>query len=327
MSDINLAQSIALGLVKSVLSISGRSSKLLILIYHRVLPTPDPFWDGDLDANTFDWHMRVLHRYFNVLRLSEALELLRENKLPANSVCVTFDDGYADNHDVALPILLKYSVPATFFIAVGFLNGGRMWNDTVIESVRSAPGDVLDLSNIGVGQYDISSITNRRESLYQILERLKYLTLSERLNKANQLAKIVNVALPNDLMMTTEQLISMRDSGMEIGAHTINHPILTQVPDEEAEREIVKGREQLEELLTMPITLFAFPNGRPGKDYDERHVEMVKRVGFDYSVSTAWGAVSAKPDPFQLPRIAPWDQTAFRFALRLHQARFSKSAG
>ena len=86
--------------------------------------------------------MRVLARYFRPCGLAEGLRQLRDGGLPPRSVAVTFDDGYADNARIALPILREARVPATFFIATSYLDGGRMWNDTVIEAVRRlAPGD------------------------------------------------------------------------------------------------------------------------------------------------------------------------------------------
>jgi peptidoglycan/xylan/chitin deacetylase (PgdA/CDA1 family) len=64
---------------------------------------------------------------------------------------ITFDDGYADNVEVALPILLRYEIAADFFVSTGFLDGGRMWNDTVIEAFRATPLDRVDLGDFGLG--------------------------------------------------------------------------------------------------------------------------------------------------------------------------------
>src|SRR5581483_9499448 len=86
---------------------------------------------------------------FTPLALDEALSRMRSGSLPARALAVTFDDGYADNAVAALPILARYGVPATFFIATDFVGGGRMWNDTVIEAVRALPASVRDLSACG----------------------------------------------------------------------------------------------------------------------------------------------------------------------------------
>ena len=111
--------------------------RLSILIYHRVLQSPDPLRPGEPIVDEFRQRMNLLRRYFNPLPLVEAIDRLQAGELPERAVCVTFDDGYADNESVALPILKKSGIPATVFVATGFLNGGQMWNDTVIESIRT----------------------------------------------------------------------------------------------------------------------------------------------------------------------------------------------
>ena len=139
----------------------GRRARLSVLIYHRVLRTPDPFDQDNLLATVFERQMRVLSETFNVLRLSEAITRLKKASLPARAACITFDDGYADNHDVALPILTRLGLPATFFIATGYLNSGRMWNDSVVEAVRSTPAPALDLVDLGLHKYELATKEQR----------------------------------------------------------------------------------------------------------------------------------------------------------------------
>jgi peptidoglycan/xylan/chitin deacetylase (PgdA/CDA1 family) len=118
-------------------------------------------------------------------------------------------------------------------------------------------------------------------------------------------------------MLTTAQLRELRDNGVEIGAHTATHPILTRVEPDAAREDIAVCKETLQGILGEPVRLFAYPNGRPGHDYDASHVAVARELGFSAAVSTAWGAASAGCDLFQLPRVAPWDRTAGRYAARL----------
>src|SRR5438067_12205090 len=97
---------------------------LSILIFHRVTPAADPLLPDIPDAAAFERVVRLLVEHFNVIPLSEAAARLLRASLPPRALCITFDDGYADNHDVALPILARHGVTATFFIATGFLGGG-----------------------------------------------------------------------------------------------------------------------------------------------------------------------------------------------------------
>ena len=104
--------------------------------------------------------------------------------------------------------------------------------------------------------------------------------------------------------------------GMEIGAHTVRHPILRTLDDAAAAREIGDSRDQLAAWLGEAPPVFAYPNGVPGADYGERDVALVRRMGFGCAVSTARGAAGQGADIFQLPRFTPWDRALPRFALR-----------
>ena len=124
-------------------------SRLVILMYHRVLPEFDPLRPDDITLPVFARCMRTLKRFFNVVPLSEAVDGLRKGLLPRRSVAITFDDGYADNVTSAAPVLAELGLPATVFVTSGFLDGGRMWNDTVIESIRRTAGNSIDFDGIG----------------------------------------------------------------------------------------------------------------------------------------------------------------------------------
>lgn len=299
---------------------------LSILIYHRVVAEPDPLAPDEVCASEFDWQLAVLKRWFAVIPLREAAAHLRRGTLPVRSACVTFDDGYADNATVALPILRRHSVPATFFVATGFLDGGRMWNDSVIETVRSARGDTLDARSVGLDELPISTPALRRQAIEKLLGTLKYLPLEERQKQVDRLASESSGALPSDLMMTGDQVRQLHANGMEIGGHTATHPILTGLDPGRATREIEDGRRRLEEITGSPVKVFAYPNGKPGRDYAREHVGMVRELGFEAAVSTAWGVGHTASDPYQLPRFTPWDKTPGRFTLRLLHNTFRTRA-
>ncbi len=296
---------------------AGRRTGLSILIFHRVLPEPDPLFPDEVDARRFDRLMGWIKSWFNVLALDEAVERLSRGSLPARAAAITFDDGYADNHTVALPILQRHGLSATFFIAVGFLDGGRMFNDTVIETVRRCQQPVLDLTPLGLGRYDLRSLEAKRQAIPALLSQIKYQLLAQRLETVHAIAEMAKVVLPNDLMMTAPQVKGLHEAGMGIGAHTVHHPILARLEPEDAEREIVESREFLQALLGEPVTLLAYPNGKPETDYRREHVEMARRLGFKAAVSTAWGVARRDSDLFQLPRFTPWERPHWRFGLGL----------
>jgi peptidoglycan/xylan/chitin deacetylase (PgdA/CDA1 family) len=302
-----------------LLSRGGSQARLSILIYHRVLVQPDLLFPEECDARRFDEQMRQVVACFNVIPLSDALRALVRGTLPPRAACITFDDGYADNAEVALPILQRHGISATFFVAAGFLDGGRMWNDTVIELVRRAAGNSLDLAGIDLGRFEIETVLQRRQAINNLIDKLKYLPMESRQAKVDDMCALIPAIPPDNLMMTSDQIRVLHNAGMEIGGHTVNHPILARTKDSAVREEIGNGKEALEGIIRGRVRFFAYPNGKPGRDYLPHHPGIVKRLGFDAAVSTAHGAAVTGSDLYQLPRFTPWDRGELRFALRMAQ--------
>ena len=302
------------------LSPAGPGAKLSILIFHRVLAETDPLFPSEATLQSFDWQMALVKSLFNVLPLPEAVSRLSAGTLPARAAAITFDDGYADNYTHALPLLQKHGLHATFFIATAYLDGGRMFNDTVIESVRNTQLAHLDLGDMQLGSYELGSIAAKRHAIRQILPKIKYLLPDEREATAAQVAARAEVEnLPNDLMMTSGQLKSLHAAGMEIGGHTHRHPILAKLDREAAQKEIATGKAMLEGLLGSRVSMFAYPNGKPGTDYLPEQASIVRELGFDAAVSTSHGVSTRNSDSYQLARFTPWDAKPTAYALRLLQ--------
>ncbi|MEO6747907.1 MAG: polysaccharide deacetylase family protein [Caldimonas sp.] len=304
----------------SVLSPPGRRARLSILIFHRVLAAPDPLFPHEVDAARFDAICGWVRSWFNVLPLDQAVRDMQAGVLPERALAITFDDGYADNRLHALPILQKHGLSATFFVATGFLDGGRMWNDTVVEAIRHSTLDSLplqELPNVGLRRMPIGAVSQRRAAIDAVIQAAMYLPQGTRSNVADRLAELAGVVPSSDLMMSARQVVELHRAKMQIGAHTVSHPILTQLDDAAARTEIASSKSRLEELVCDRIRLFAYPNGRPGADYSAASVRLAREVGFDAAVSTAWGSSGPETDCFQLPRFTPWDRSRTRFAARL----------
>ena len=302
------------------LSPQGQEARLSILIFHRVLARPDPLFPEEMHAERFQRICSWLRAWYNVLPLCEASKRLANASLPARALTITFDDGYADNHDVALPILQENGLTATFFVSTGFMSGGRMWNDTLIEAVRSAKGDSLDLSGLGLPELEsvsMSTLEERRLAVGQLIKACRYMPMMQRDAATQEIARKSGGNLPSALMMNQDQLRALHAQGMELGGHTVMHPILARLAHDEARTEIKSGKEALESTLQSPVTSFAYPNGRPGEDFTQAHADMVKELGFETAVTTAWGASRRTSDRLQLPRFTPWDRGRLAFGLRL----------
>ena len=296
---------------------AGQQARLSILIFHRVLSEPDELFPGELHASRFDEVLSWLGQWFNVLPLDEATSRLQSGTLPRRAASITFDDGYRDNVTVALPILQRRGLSATFFVATSFLDGGRMWNDSVIESIRLTSLRSLNLGAVGWGAHSLETVKARRLAIDTLLGHIKYLEPSDRIEAVEKVREACDSKLPNDLMMTSDQVVALRNAGMQVGAHTCTHPILSRLSDEQAWREVVDSKARLETLLQEPVTLFAYPNGKPTQDYFAKHAELVRQAGFTAAFSTAPGVSHNQSDLFQLPRFTPWDRSRWRFGLRM----------
>ncbi|WP_249937321.1 polysaccharide deacetylase family protein [Roseateles sp. DAIF2] len=306
----------------SLASGRGTQAKLSTLIFHRVLPEADPLFPEEMHAARFRELCAWLRSWFRVLPLDEAALRLKNGTLPARACTITFDDGYADNHEVALPILREAGLPATFFVATGFLDGGRMWNDTVIEAIRRCALPVINLAGTpaaSLGRLILDGAEGRRGAIDRAIKAIKYLDHAERLDWVAALAERSGAVLPDDLMMSSAQVRGLHAAGMQIGAHTVSHPILAGLPRAQARQEIGDSKAALEGLLGARVGLFAYPNGRPVEDYSAESTELVRELGFDAAVSTAWGAARHGGDLFQIPRFTPWDRQRLRFAVRLQR--------
>lgn len=293
------------------------NGRLCIINYHRVLEFSNPLLDSEPDVGTFRWQMELLAECFNVLPLSEAVEALRTEAMPPRAVAITFDDGYRSVHDIALPILRELSLPATVFLTSGYVGESNMWNDRIIQAVQEMPLDVLDLRDVGLGVHSLKSTTDRKITVERLTEGSKYLPQVERLGLTRKLEGLVGNPSAQGLMVTRPMIENLVRHGIDIGAHTVTHPILSRLDDGEAWQEMIIGKQQLESITGKPIQLFAYPNGKVGRDFDERHVQMARAAGFTAAFTTAAGAASCKHDVFQLPRSRPWDRTPFSFGLRL----------
>jgi peptidoglycan/xylan/chitin deacetylase (PgdA/CDA1 family) len=309
---------------------AGAAGRLSILIFHRTLAKPDPLFPGEPHAERFDALCAHLRSRFEVLPLAHAVASLRDGTLPSRALSITFDDGYADNLLIAGPILRKHGLPATVFIATGYLDGGCMWNDRVIEAFRATQREQVDLSGIGMPRCSAGSIDERRAAIDQVINATKYLPISERNDRANYVLRAAGVAMPTELMLPSASLRSLDEFGIDIGAHTINHPILARSHSDEAWREISESKRRLQDLVGKPVRLFAYPNGKPGHDYRAEHVAMVRDAGFEAAVNTASGVATAATDVYQLPRFTPWARDPLKFDLLMlrnlcHPARLNEA--
>jgi peptidoglycan/xylan/chitin deacetylase (PgdA/CDA1 family) len=298
--------------------LAARSAgRLLVVTYHRVLERADPLREGEVDRDTFLRQVRALASAMHVLPLDEAVVRLRAGTLPACAAAVTFDDGYADNAEVARPILERVGVPATFFVATSFVDGGTMWNDVVIDAVERTRRRTVDASELGLGHADLDGTAARAAAVRRFLVALKHRAPAQRAADVARLSALLEVDAPARLMMSRAQVVALAAAGFGIGAHTRTHPILSSLGEAAAADEIAGSRRDLEGWLGRRVTLFAYPNGRPGEDFGEREVGLVEQAGFEAAFSTRHGLADRDSPAYALPRAPLWDHTTPKLWMRL----------
>ena len=164
----------------------------------------------------------------------------------------------------------------------------------------------------------MATIKDRIETIDALLSRLKYIEPLRRQALVDRMIEVSGCSgLPDDLMLTSEQLLELSARGIEIGGHTDAHTILTTLSVDAAKKEIAKGKAKIEQIIGKPVRMFAYPNGKPGRDYDASHVALIKELRFAAAVTTACGVAHGKSDVHQLPRYAPWGNSTTRLAARL----------
>lgn len=294
-----------------------KEQRLCVINYHRVLEASDPLLDSEPDLQTFTWQMALLADCFNVMPLSEGVQALYEGCLPPRAVCITFDDGYRSTYELAHPVLQQFGLPATVFVTSGHVGTDNMWNDKIIETIRSYPGRELDLRKVDLGVYKVHDTASKKDAIDKLIRNSKYLGTQGRHDLMDELDKLMEGQFSVNQMLTSDMILQMFKHGFSIGAHTVSHPILARMDDDAARQEITECKSHLETLIGKPIEFFAYPNGKVITDFDERHVSMVRDAGYVASFTTTTGASTRQSHRFQIPRGRPWDKTPTMFAIRL----------
>lgn len=279
--------------------------KLLILMYHRFTNEPGSFSTLTSD---FENHLRYLKQRYKVVPLTEAVQQLsNDGEIEPGTAVITIDDGYSDAYHVALPLLRQYDMPATIFVVTDFLDRKCwIWTDkaryvalqTQSRSVEfDTGGDVLRRS--------LGDRISRLQAAADINSHLKRMPDDEKELAIEALAAYLDVQIPQlppaeFQALTWDELIEMEEQGVQVGSHTVSHPMLTQVDNERVRRELRDSKVRLEKVLNHEVPVFCYPNGAN----NDQVAEEVKLAGYDFAVTATHGFNDSKPDLFRLSRIS-----------------------
>jgi len=319
--------------------------RALILMYHRVTEDrPDP-WELCVTPKHFAEHLEVLRDLAYPLRLSGLLESLDKGGLHDRTVVVTFDDGYADNLHQAKPILERHGIPATFFLSSGCIGSDReFWWDE-LEQLLFQPGTLpetlhLEISgsrrewNLGeAAHWNADDVLRHRSwkfgapplsrrhglfrEIYQILQPLPENAQWKVLEQIRAWTNVKPAVRATHRTLSSREAIDLAQGGLvEIGSHTVTHPVLSALTIAAQRDELAQSKLDLERLLNRTVTSFAYPYGG-SHVYTTETVRAVRESGFQGACTTNEGIVHKGTDRFQLPRVMVFDWDGERFAEQL----------
>jgi peptidoglycan/xylan/chitin deacetylase (PgdA/CDA1 family) len=305
-------------LYKNTLGPTGRfSRRFQILTYHKVSTDAHPFFEP-IHPAVFEQHVQFLKRCYRVIPLSELVARSRRGDVPERAVAITFDDGYRDNYDFAFPILKKYGVAATIFVATGVIgNGENLWHDRIFDAFRFSTAERMQLNCPNFCELMLDSREARLQSLQVVIDKARtlYGTAQRRfVEEIEEKCKPDPVAESQPCMLSWEQIREMRREGIEFGSHTVTHPILSRIPHDEMLKEITESKQQLFEQLGDSVALFAYPNGK-ASDYNNAVKAALRECGYVCAVTTERGFNPVYADPYELKRGQPWQTSIESFRL------------
>lgn len=302
---------------------------LTVLNYHRVVDYKTSGFltfkqNVSATPEDFELQMEYVSRFYNVISVKDLVSWIRERKpLPPKAALITFDDGYDDNYENAYPILKKYGFTAVIFLATDYMEkptpffwdyAAYCFNQTQKNQVRLPSG--LNLS------WD--SPATRDKIVAKWVHEVKYLFPDDKQRALDKIGTDLDVSISSDafngLYLNWYKIREMSKAGIEFGAHTASHPILTKIPLSQAEYEVFESKRRVEEEIGVPTLGFAYPNG--GRlDFSNEIVSFVKKAGFEVAFTLLPGPTrhsSSTKDPFRIRRVyIGRADNMYRFAAKL----------
>jgi peptidoglycan/xylan/chitin deacetylase (PgdA/CDA1 family) len=289
-----------------------------ILYYHRVNDDGDPFFPA-ISTVLFRREMEFLARNYRVVSLDHVMNHL-DGEVSETVMAITFDDGYQDNFTQAFPILQRLGIPATIFLTTGSIDSREpLWFEQLSLALKKTEREELSLEMNPAMHFSIRTLEERLDCNNRVHETLRYLPDVERRRWLEIIHRSLGVKHDrerHDKMLTWEQIRLMRSHRIEFGGHTVSHPFLSRVPDDEAEREISGCKTRIENKLQCPVAYFAYPNGHE-PDVSRANRDTIYRAGYRAAVTTTWGMNDSQTDRMELKRGGPWEDSAALFAFKL----------
>lgn len=294
-------------------------SQLTIIMYHRIGANNEDWSLDTLDTSVFEKQIKYLTKTHKIISLEDfAQNLIDKKELPKRVAVITFDDGYKDNYKNAYPILKKYKIPATIFLTTGHIESNKLfWWDKIGYILLNLKQKEINLEDIGLIKPCL--IQKNRNIFDETMYKFSIILEEKKHEIINELEKIFNKDIPKEIgknnTLSWDEVKEMSENNIDFGAHTVNHPILTQIPLNQAEFEISQSKKDIEKRLNRKITTFSYPNGL-ADDYNKDIIDLLQKYGFICSVTRIPNTITQKTSLFELGRVPPgWSYESFKFCI------------
>jgi peptidoglycan/xylan/chitin deacetylase (PgdA/CDA1 family) len=266
-----------------------------ILAYHQI--------SGAL----LEKHIQYLKKHYNLISYDKFINHLLQNNLPPHSVCLTFDDGYRTVFTENLPVLRKNNISAIVFLVVDILNRipCAWWEDLRLAIFSTEQKNIV----LNQQKYSIKNQKQKQRAYQKIIKYLKSLSQQQKMSEVSVLLNKL-MFVPGEsasIFMNIKEATQFIENGMEVGSHTISHPILSEIDATDRVSEINNSREQLEAMLNYPVKHFSYPNGT-ARDFNTEIAELVKQAGYQSAVTLIAGKNGSGTDLCKLCRIEVGDE-------------------
>ena len=317
----------------SILPLASRffAPTAAILAYHSVVEEPqrtDYILGSSRSRAEFERHMERLARKFSPVTIDDVAEFARSGqKLPPRAVAVTFDDGFADNYEIALPILSRYGIPATFYIMVDAVENGTLpWYCRIRFAFNTTKRPHWTDPNTG-RTYGLGSAAERQSAMPPVWDRGAALAGEEQRALVESIERALEIdpahaQADHGMMMDWDQVRGLKKAGHTIGGHTLSHPNVAQVSAGEADGEITGCKQRIAEKIGAPVEHFSYPHPALNPHWSQQTLDVTREAGFKSAVLTTYGPVRSGDDPLAMKRLyTPGDLLQFTSNL---QALFLK---
>ena len=284
--------------------------RLTVLAYHRICEIGPNFehFEPNVSASPamFGQQIAYVAANYNVIHLDQLrAHLLEGQALPPRPLLITFDDGYLDNYEQALPILSEKKLPAVIFIATSRMEDpGPLWWDRCAYLFHHTRRTEADLPLLG--QRSFASGAQKLDLRDEMIARLKLEAEDRKIQLVEALAQVLQVEEPTGgpaLFMNWDHVRDLAKHDVICQPHTVTHPIMTRIHAEQVRSELHMARYSIEAQLQRPADTFAYPNGMPG-DYNEETIRILQEEGF-------CAAFTLSPGPMRLSEV-----TRHRYEIR-----------